>query len=259
MLTGLSGLSGLSGLIGTGALPPPPVTYPVIANSLLWVDRFNSYSDAGGTVPAVVGDRVHTIRLPEGWGSSLGSGIISQSTHSYKPDYILAGLKSNLNITQMLLPSSISLSGAFTVWAVVNLNGVASFEVYPISGNDSLYGGVIADVQSVGTNLRTYSGDASTYIQTATYSPTGKILIRIRRASNGNMYFAATGLTEVAKGNTSYVWLLDRILQRGGSFGGFTTENVCINQVVVVGADAVTAGTSSAIETRLASLEGVRL
>jgi len=125
--------------------------------------------------------------------------------------------------------------------------------VAAISGNAGTYGGVLADFNT--SNLRCYSDDAVTYIQSVSYTPATLCMVRIRRTSGNAMFFAATGLAEVSKGSTTYTWSLDRIMARGGSVTDFTAEGVYLNQWVIVGEDTVSAGTDAVIQAALLSLE----
>ena len=225
-------------------------SYPTIPNSLLWVDYANSCTDASGATPATAGDRVQTIRLPVGWGASLGDGLVRQDVALSKPRYDAGGLYNFLNVTFMLLPATINLSGAFTAYFVINHNNIAyPHAVQSISGNAGTYGGVLADFNS--SNLRCYSDDAVTYIQSVSYTPATLCMVRIRRTSGNAMYFAATGLAEVSKGSTTYTWSLDRIMMRGGSVSEFTAQGVYHNQWVIIGADTVTDGTDAVIQAAL--------
>lgn len=228
--------------------------YPNVANSILWIDRFRSCTDSNGLTRATVGDRVQTIPLPAGWGASLGDGLVRQGAALQKPRYDAGGLYNYLNVTIMLLPATINLSGAFTAYFVTNHNNIAyPHAVFPISGNAGTYGGVLADFNT--SNLRCYSDDAVTYIQSVSYTPATLCMVRIRRTSGNAMFFAATGLAEVSKGSTTYTWSLDRIMARGGSVTDFTAEGVYLNQWVIVGEDTVSAGTDAVIQAALLSLE----
>lgn len=232
-------------------------SYPTVANSLLWIDRFRSATDASGMVPAVAGDLVRTISLPTGWGASLGDGLVVQATAGNRPTYRSNGLQGNGTSTRMTLPSALSLNGAFTAWIVVDFNGTATPTVYGLSGNAGTYGGVLAD--RFVNSLRCYSDDASSYIRDEGLVTTGKVLIRIRRTAANAMYFDATTIAESAESSTTYTWAIDRIFARGGSAPDWTNSGVRFCQWVVVGDDAVTAGTSAAVEAKLLALEGVSI
>ena len=223
--------------------------YPTVANSLLWIDYANSYTDASGLTPATEGQSVQTIRLPSGWGASLGTGMVSQSNGISKPVYRAGdGLESQNTNTLMVLPASISLTGAFTVYTVVNFHAVATATLIPISGRAGTFGGVLNDIN--GNSLRAYSEDLG-YYQSQGYTATGLKMLRQRRNAANAIFFAGTGLAEVAKSSSSYTWLLQDIFRRDSGVSGSTEGGVCIAQVVVVDDDTVTAGTDAAIQAAL--------
>lgn len=224
--------------------------YPTIANSLLWIDYANSYTDASGLTPATEGQSVQTIRLPSGWGASLGTGMVSQSNGISKPVYRSGdGLESQNTNTLMALPASISLTGAFTVYTVVNFHEVATAVLISISGRAASFGGVLNDIDA-GNVFRAYSEDLG-YFQSQAYTATGLKMLRQRRNAANAIFFAGTGLAEVAKSSSSYTWLLQDIFRRDSGVSGSTEGGVCIAQVVVVDDDTVTAGTDAAIQAAL--------
>jgi len=233
--------------------------YPNIANSLLLVDFANGCTDTSGLVAAGDGDSVRTVRLPSGWGASLGDGLLRQDTLANRPTWRAAGLQCNGTSTRLIFPASISLSGAFTVYNVLDMQGSTKSPYLGFSGNTGAYGGVIPDYFAAGGGLRAYSDDASTYNQSAGWSPTGLAVIRMRRTAANAMYFAATGLSEVARSSTSYTWVLDRWLARGGGTPDWTNSGIRSLGGMIIGADAVTAGTSAAAEAWLSARFGVTL
>ncbi len=233
--------------------------YPTIANSLLLVDFANGCTDTSGLVSAGDGDSVRTIRLPSGWGASLGDGLLRQDTEANRPIWRATGLQTNGTSTRLIFPASISLSGAFTVYNVLDMQGTTKSPYLGFSGNVGSYGGVVPDYFTAGGGLRAYSDNASTYNQSAGWSPTGLAVIRIRRTAANAIYFAATGLSELARSSTSYTWVLDRWLARGGGTPDWTNSGIRSLGGMIIGADAVTAGTSAAAEAWLSARFGVTL
>jgi len=232
--------------------------YPNIANSLLLVDFANGCTDTSGLVAAGDGDSVRTVRLPSGWGASLGDGLLRQDTLANRPTWRAAGLQCNGTSTRLIFPATISLSGAFTVYNVLDMMGSTYTPYIGFSGNAGTYGGVIPDCNTVGGGLRVYNDNLS-YTGTAGWLPTGKVLVRIRRTAANAIYFAATGLSEVAMSSTSYTWVLDRWLARGGGLADWTNSGIRSLGGMIIGADAVTAGTSAAAEAWLSARFGVTL
>ena len=246
----LSGKAVGPGVAGGGRSPP----YPTIANSLIWVDRFRSRTDASGLVQANNGDSVYTISLPVGWGASLGTGLVIQTTSARRPTYLTNGLQSDGTQTIMSLPGIVNLSGAFAVYGVIDFGGAYNQPLGAIFGGLQVtFGGVIGDFNSSG--LRCFDNLASPYLQAESFFPTGKIMVRIRRDASNNMYFAATGLAEVAKGSTSYTWPLETIMSRGTASSSYQNALLRYCQGVIVGADTVTAGTDAAIQAALIARE----
>lgn len=229
--------------------------YPTIANSLLWIDYSNSYTDASGLTLATAGQSVQTIRLPSGWGASLGDGLVRQTTSGNRPTWQTLGLQCNASSTVMALPATISLASTFTAYGVFDFQGTFTSNVVGLSGNIGSFGGCLLEWANA-SDLRAYSDDASTYIGSrAGTNPANKILIRQRRAADNKIYFAGGGLfADTQYGvSSSYTWQLDRVLARGGGVLGFTNTQVRITHIVLVGADTVTAGTDAAIQAALIS------
>lgn len=235
------------------------ISYPTIANSLLLVDFANSCTDTAGATLAGDGDSVRTVRLPSGWGASLGDGLLRQDTEANRPIWRTSGLQTNGVSTCLIFPGTISLPGAFTVYNVLDMQGTTKSPYLGFAGNVGSYGGVVPDYFTAGGGLRAYSDNASTYNQSAGWSPTNLAVIRMRRTATNVMYFAATGLSEVARSSTSYTWALDRWLARGGSNPDWTNSGIRSLGGMIIGADAVTAGTSAAAEAWLLARFGVAL
>lgn len=124
--------------------------YPTVANSLLWINRFESKTDTLGSVPAVNGNAVWTIKLPSGWGASLGDGLVRQDTAGSRITYQANGLQNSSGTRVMNLPGSgISLAGNFTI--------------YTIHRKDDFYrAGIILDNTSAGPGL--YAGIGDNYV-----------------------------------------------------------------------------------------------
>lgn len=230
--------------------------YPTIANSLLLVDFANSCTDTAGVTLAGDGDAVWTVRLPSGWGASLGDGLLRQDTLANRPTWRTTGLQCNGTSSRLIFPATISLDGAFTVYNVLDMQGSYKTLFFGFTGNVGAWGGVVHDYNVSG--LRAYD-QSVTYLQTATHSPTGKILTRVRRDASNNMYFAATGLAETPESTTSYTWVLDRWLARGGGTPDWTNSGIRSLGGMIIGADAVAAGTSAAAEAWLSARFGVAL
>lgn len=242
MLTGVSGLSGLSGIVGSAGS-----SYPVVANSLLWIDYNRSCTDASGLTLATAGQSVQTIRLPAGWGASLGDGLARQTTSGDRPTWQTNGLQCNGTSTIMSLPATISLSGAFTAYAVVDFNGAYNHPVTTLSGTLGSFGGAIINYNASG--FRAFD-DSATYIQTLATSPTSLRMSRIRRQADSNIFFAQTGVSEAAKSSTTYTWQINRILAYPTVFSNSAAR---VLHILLVNDDTVTAGTDTAIQNALIS------
>lgn len=221
--------------------------YPTVANSRLWLDRnANVYSDTGGTTPASVDGSIGSWRaVGGGWGTDL----VGQATGSRQPTLKSNGIQCDGIDDFMSLPSAISLSGAFTAYAVLNFNGAYNHPLTAFSGSTGSFGGTIINYNASG--LRVFD-DSATYIQTLTASPTGRVLTRIRRDASNNLYFAQTGIAEVARSSTAYTWNIDRLLSYPTVFNNSAAR---VLQLVLVTADTVTAGTDAAIQSALIALE----
>lgn len=223
--------------------------YPVVANSLLWIDRFRSATDTSGLVLAGDGDSVRTISLPASWGASLGDGLVRQETSGNRPTYKTNGLQGNATSTIMSLPATVSLSGTFTVYAVIDFNGSYNQPITTIAGNGGSFGGAIANFNAAG--MRTFD-DSAVYLQSLSVAPTGLVMARVRRNAGNNLFFAITGTSDTAKSATDFAWPLNRILSYPGVFNNTSAR---VRQIVVVGADTVTAGTDAVIQAALIALE----
>ena len=226
--------------------------YPTIANSYLLIDFANGCTDANGLTLATDGQAVRTLRLPTGWGASLGDGLLRQETGSLRPTWRTDGLQGDGFDDRLQLPATISLSGAYTVWAVTKCTGAVT-SVTTIAGSVAPFGGAICGINASG--MRAFNPDAS-YNQSLAITTTGVRLLRIRRDASNNMWFAATGTSEAAKSSTSHNWQLDRILF---ATGAATEAAHRVQGIMVVSADAVTAGTSTAAEAWLSARFGVTL
>jgi len=226
--------------------------YPTIANSLLLIDFANGCTDANGLTLATDGQAVRTLRLPTGWGASLGDGLLRQETGALRPTWRTDGLQGDGTDDRLQLPATISLSGAYTVWAVVKCTGSVT-SVTTLAGSVAPFGGAICGINASG--MRAFNPDTS-YNQSLAITTTGVRLLRIRRDASNNMWFAATGTSEVARSITSHNWQLDRILF---ATGAPTQSTHRVQGIMVVSADAVTAGTSTAAEAWLSARFGVTL
>jgi hypothetical protein len=230
--------------------------YPTVANSLLWADFLTQgCSDTAGATPCNDGDAIWTVRLFSGWGASLGDGLIRQDTGANRPTF-RAGIGAQPNGTSsiMSLPASITLSGAFTVWHVLNFNGSNARNLFALGGTSGTADGSIAEAWQAG-ETRTYD-DVVGYLQTLAHSNTGIAVIRVRRDTGNNMFFRVTGVGETAKGSTSFSWVLNRVIGRNTFAASSTARAIA---AIAVGADAVTAGTSAAVEAAILSKYGVSL
>lgn len=219
--------------------------YPTIANSLLWIDYANSCTDASGATLATAGQSVQTIRLPSGWGASLGDGLVRQTTSGDRPTWQTNGLQCNGTSTIMSLPATISLSAAFAAYAVIDFNGAYNHPATAFSGTTGAFGGVIINYNASG--FRAFD-DSATYIQTLAANPTNLRLSRIRRQTDNNIFFAQTGVAEAAKSSTTYTWSINRILAYPGVFSNSSAR---ILHLLLFDADTVTAGTDAAIQAAL--------
>lgn len=226
--------------------------YPAIANSYLLIDFANGCTDANGLTLATDGQAVRTLRLPTGWGASLGDGLLRQETGALRPTWRADGLQGDGSDDQMALPATISLPGAYTAWAVVKCTGSVT-SVTTLAGSTVPFDGAVCGINASG--MRAFNPDAS-YNQTLAITTTGVRLLRIRRDASNNMWFAATGTAEAAKSSTSHNWQLDRILH---ATGAATEAAHRVQGIMVVSADAVTAGTSTAAEAWLSARFGVTL
>lgn len=230
---------------------PASLNYPTIPNSMLWIDYANSYTDVAGTTPAADGNRVQTIRLPAGWGASLGSGMVEQTgAATLRPTWRTNGLEVNGTTTKMLLPATINVAGAFTCYVVYNFTSSYFFAAC-LSANFSTYGGAVLDVST--TNIRCFIGDASVVIaRNAGASFSGLVLIRTRRTSTNNIHIGYSGGGDSASlGTLSHTFQLINFLMNGGSIPDYTSASVRTLHAVLVGADTVTAGTDAAIQAAL--------
>lgn len=227
-------------------------SYPSVANSLLLVDFANSCTDANGLTLATDGQAVRTLRLLPGWGASLGDGLLRQEAGAFRPTWRADGLQGDGSDDRLTLPATLSLPGAFTVWAVVKCTGSVT-SVTTLAGSTAPFDGAICGINSSG--MRAFNPDAS-YNQTLAITTTGVRLLRIRRTAANAMFFAATGTSETARSSTSHNWQLDRILYATGA----ATESAHrVQGIMVVSADAVTDGTSAAAEAWLLARFGVAL
>lgn len=146
--------------------------YPTIANSLLWIDYANSCTDANGLTPATAGQSVQTIRLPSGWGASLGDGLVRQTTSGNRPTWQTNGLQSNGSSTYMVLPGDITLSGDYTIYMVAERAAVTAL----------IYAGQAASTKSLVsfTDSKYYHWSGS--ILQATDAATGLVIRKVRRS-----------------------------------------------------------------------------
>lgn len=219
--------------------------YPTIANSLIWIDFGNGCTDGSGVTLATAGQSVQTIKLYPGWGASLGDGLVRQATSGNRPTWQTNGLQCNGSSTIMSLPATISLSSAFTAYAVIDFNGGYNQPVTAFAGTGGLYGGAIINYNASG--LRAFD-DSATYNQFIATFPTSMVLTRIRRQADSSIYMAQTGVAEVVKSSTAYTWAINRILSFPSSF---TKSSARIRHMLLFSADTVTAGTDAAIQAAI--------
>jgi len=219
--------------------------YPTIANSLIWIDFGNGCTDANGVTLATAGQSVQTIKLYPGWGASLGDGLVRQATSGNRPTWQTNGLQCNGTSTIMSLPATISLNSVFTAYAVVDFNGWYNQPVTAFAGTTGSFGGVLINYNASG--FRAFD-DSATYIQTLATTPTDMRLSRIRRQADTAIYFAQTGVAEVAKSSTAYTWAINRILSYPSVF---TNSSARVRHMLLFSADTVTAGTDAAIQAAI--------
>lgn len=225
-------------------------SYPTIASSLLWINRFESCTDTSGAVPAVAGDPVRTIKLRSGWGASLGDGLVRQDTLGNRPTYQTNGLQGNGTSTIMALPATISVSGVFTAYFVYEFTS-GFLPTFGLVGNSATLGGVLGDVDAA-PKLRCYDNTAS-FIFERPFASGTLLMFRQRRKADNSIWQALTGIADASTGTNAYTWPLASLFKRFD--GTNTATSVRIRQIVLVGADTVTAGTDPTIQSALIALE----
>jgi len=237
----------LGGVSGNGSS-----VYPTVSGSRLWLDRnSNVYSDTAGTTPASVDGSIASWKAV---GGAWGADLLTQATGSKRPTLKSNGVQSDGIDDRLILPSTISLAGAYTVYAVYDFTG-AYFFATSFSGNDNTFGGAVLDVST--TNVRAFRGDASVIrSRNAGASFSGLTMIRVRRTAAGNIHIGYSGGGDSASlGALSYTFTLENVIFNGGGVPDFQSSSVRTRQLVLVEGDTVTSGDDAAIQSALSTLE----
>lgn len=113
----LSGKAVGPGVAGGGSSNP----YPVIANSRLWLDRNrNVYTDTSGASLAPLDGTIGSWRAV---GGAWGTDLLTQPTGASQPIIRSNGIQCDGTDDRLLLPSSISLAGNWTMYVVSSRGG----------------------------------------------------------------------------------------------------------------------------------------
>jgi hypothetical protein len=231
-------------------------SYPTVSNSRLWLDRnFGVYSDTAGTTAAAINDGVASWRAV---GSGWGTDLVVQATASRRPILKSEGIQGDGIDDRMDLPSTISITGAFTCYLVAEAMAASPISI-ALGGNQGTWGPPMNYRFSDGS-LYAYDQNAGGVISKAYNTTSGLRLIRLRRNASNAMFYAATGLAEGASfGSLAYSYTLAYIMASIGSSSIFSTSSMRFRQIVLVAGDAVTDGGDTDIRTKLLALEGVDL
>lgn len=209
----------------------PGASYPTIANSLLWIDRFNSNT-------LVDGQPISSISLPNGWGSSYGSVTQSGAARpTYRSDGIQFDGLSDINtagwVMYMNLPLNYVSNGDFTMYFVLYRPSDVGCYAMPLGGNQSLAGPAYGDVlMGLWPTSDGYTGGQTNY---TAWSDTisGKTIRKIRRTST-NLYYKSYGMVEQNGGANGITIQADIMGARIGQFSAGTRSTVRICQIVLV-------------------------
>lgn len=230
--------------------------YPTVANSRLWLSsQYGVYTDTGGTTPAAINDTVGSWRAV---GGSWGTDLATQSNATKRPTLKTDGISGDGTDDHLILPSTISVPGAFTCYAVIKKTNGSQTSV-ALGGNLGTWGPPMNYHYSDG-NLYAYTRDAAEVNTKAFTAAAGSYLIRLRRNASNAVYYAATGLAEGAStGTLTESYTLAYLLASIGSSSIYSMNNAYFKEIVLVKGDTVTDGGDAEIRARLVTLTGIDL
>lgn len=235
MLTAFTATYSTSGRLGLSGSATASFTenssYPTIANSVYWIDRFNS-----NTLTA--GQSISSITLPSGWGAAYGS--VTQGTPNRQPTYQTNGIQfdGSFEINDpfymyMNLPLSYVSTSDFTMYFVLDRPSNTNCHAMPLGGNQSLAGPAYGDVLlGLWPSSDAYTGGGTAYTGW-TDATQGKTIRKIRRTS-GSLYYKTYGAVEQSGGTNSSTIQVDLLGARIGQYPAGTRSTVRLCQVVLV-------------------------
>lgn len=230
--------------------------YPTVANSRLWLSsQYGVYSDTAGATPAAVNDTVGSWRAV---GGSWGTDLATQSNATKRPTLKTDGISGDGTDDHLILPSTISVPGAFTCYCVVKKSSISQTSV-AIGGNQGTWGPPMNYHFSDGA-LYAYDRNSGSLGSKAFTTAAGSYLIRLRRNAANAVFYAATGLAEGASICTlTESYTLAYLLASIGSSSIYSTSNSYFKEIVLVKGDTVTDGGDAEIRARLVTLTGIDL
>lgn len=226
------------------------VSYPTLSDTskqVIWIDFLNqSKTDTSGLVTANAGDTVATVKLPTGWGASLGDGYVRQNTSGLRPTLRSDGVQGDGSTTIMNLPSTITCVAPYTIYMIGSRTNSSHTNFYLCRSANGFSG------HSTDAKYYLYNG-ANVYSQSDT--TTGLICKRVRLCSDGHWRAKWTGTSETDNvGSVGYSFPFDTMIKASTAD---TNTNSRIIAVICVSEDTVITGNNTAIENFISTTYGV--
>lgn len=179
--------------------------FPTVTNSRLWLSRDrNLYTDTAGTTPAALNDSIASWRaVGGGWGTDL----LTQGTSSQRPVLKSNGIQADGVDDRLAFPSTLTISGDFTLYTVLTKTDDAVQDEYAGDGTANNYLGWFSNF-AYGFCNGTHSVD----VLDTGVSALASSIRRIRR-SGSTWYYKRAGLAEASKAGSSADFPLTMLLR----------------------------------------------
>lgn len=203
--------------------------YPTVSSSRIWLDRNHYvYQAEDGTNPiSAAGQSIASWRAV---GGAWGTDLIYNSTAGQRPTWETDGIKTDGSDDRLLFPSTLTISGNFTLYSVLTKVDDASSTQWAGDGTTANYLGWLGNF-AYGFCNSTQSVDVLD-----TSESWVKSIRRIRR-SGSTWYYKRTGAAEASKAGSSADFSLTMLLRSSATLSSNRRFHafVLVNKLITPG------------------------